>query len=172
MRLQILEIYLNKEFVEVIGLSSIKDEFKELFWSNLTITEIKEEIGLTHQEYLELLNELKNELGLPKNYRRNPNRWNKYNQNDYYIIYYFEDDFKIITYAPTLDIAEENLKNFFKNNPEYSEGEFKIELASDRNIKNLIYIEYFIKGNNWEKIISKLKIPYHKFYELLNELKK
>lgn len=152
-------------------LGSIKDEFKKLFWSTLSQEEIKNEIGLTHGEYQDLLREVKVEFGLPTSFRRNPTRWNKYNKDFYYIIYYFEDDFKIIKYIPTLESAKYELSFLLRDNSEYLGGEYKIEKASDDNIKRLIYKEYFVNGNNWEKCIDKLKIPYHKFYDLLKELK-
>ena len=118
---------------------SIKEEFKDLFWSSLTEQEIKDEIGLTHREYHDLLRECKLELGLPTSYRRNPARWDMYNINSYFIIYYFDDDFKIIKYSPTLRSAELDLEKYLKDNPDYYDGEFEIKKASDENIGELIF---------------------------------
>ena len=46
-----------------------------------------------------------------------------------------------------------------------------VEQATDDNLVKLIKEEYWDKKSNWEKIIQKCKLPYHKFYYLLNLIK-
>ena len=148
-------------------MKSKKEEFKKLFYSNLTEAEIKKLLNINYKEYRELLLDVKKELGLPSNYRRQPKRYWKYTDDSYYILKRDNDNFEILCYCPTKDIAEIKL-----NNMDLDEGySYEIEQANDENLIKLIYEEYYIKHNNWEGIINKCKLPYHKFYGLLSIIK-
>ena len=145
-----------------------KEEFKKLFYTSLTETEIKELLKLNYKEYKDLLKAVKGELGLPSSYRRKPKRYWKYTKDSYYILKMSEDTFEeIICYCPTFEIAQDKLENMLLDE-DYT---YIIEQASDDNLVRLIYDEYYIKGNNWEGIMSKFKLPYHKFYSLLSTVK-
>lgn len=113
---------------------------------------------------------MKTELGLSSSYRRKPHRFGVYNENAYYIMKKSinSKDIEILTYRPTLESAKYELSKYPKN----MDYEFIIEQATDEHMKELIYDEYFNKKHNWEMIMQNLKLPYHKFYELLNALKK
>lgn len=146
---------------------SKKDELKKLFYSNLTSIEIQSKIGLNNEEYKTLLLEVKKELGLPSNYRRTPHRYGKYVKDSYFIKKYNGvDDFEIITYAPTQEDAEAKLQLF-----DDGVSVYRIEQATDEHMKELIHEDYFIKEIQWNEIIKKYQIPYHKFYDLLNQIK-
>lgn len=150
-------------------MKSKKEEFKKLFYSNLTETEIKKRLNINYKVYRELLNEVKTELGLPSDYRRKPNLYWKYTEDSYYILKKdYDNDFEIISFCPTKEIAEEHMKSM-ELDENYT---YEIYKATDENLINLIYIEYYINKNNWEGIISKCKLPYHKFYNLLSIIKK
>lgn len=146
---------------------SKKEDLKKLFYSDLTELEIKEVLNINHSEYKSLLLEVKQELGLPSSYRRKPKRYWKYNEESYYILKRTIDDFEVISYCPTEEIAKIKLDNM--------EQEFNcdyiINKATDENLIELVKEEYLKKKSNWEQIISKLKLPYHKFYYLLNIIK-
>jgi len=147
---------------------SKKDELKRLFYSNLTSIEIQSKLNLNNDEYKQLLLEVKQELGLPSNYRRTPHRYGKYVKNSFFIKKYNgSDDFEIITYAPTLEDAEDKLRLF-----DDGISVFTIEQATDEHMKELIKHDYFTKKMHWNEIIKKYQIPYHKFYGLLNKIKK
>lgn len=146
---------------------SVKTELKRLFYSNLTSTEIQAKLNIEHEEYKTLLLEVKKELGLPSNYRRTPHRYGKYVKNSYFIKKYNgSDDFEIITYAPTIDDAEDKLRLFDDGISIY-----KIEQATDEHMKELIKHDYFNLKLHWNDILKKYQIPYHKFYDLLNQIK-
>lgn len=146
---------------------SHKDELKRLFYSNLTSTEIQSKLNINNDEYKTLLQEVKEELGLPSNYRRTPHRYGKYVKNSYFIKKYIgSDDFEIITYAPTLEDAEDKLRLFDDGISVYT-----IEQATDEHMKKLIKHDYFTRKLHWNDILKKYQIPYHKFYDLLNQIK-
>ena len=149
-------------------MKSKKEDFKKLFYSNLTEAEIKELLNLNYKEYRELLLEVKKELGLPSNYRRKPKRYWKYTDDSYYILKKdVEGNFEILCYCPTQEIAEVKL-----NNMDLEENcIYEVNQATDDNLIKLIYEEYYIRNNNWEGIINKCKLPYHKFYALLSIIK-
>ena len=146
-----------------------KRELKRLFYSNLTSIELQNKLDLNNQEYLELLSEVKQELGLPSTYRRVPHRYGKYVKNAYFIKKYSENntDFEILTYAPTLEDAEAKLQLF-------DDGISILEIgqATDEYMMELIQEEYFNKKETGNSIMRKYQMPYHKFYTLLNEVKK
>ena len=162
----------NKKNIGVCIFINLKSEFKKLFYSNLTESEIKKELGLTYSEYQSLLHDVKKELGLPSSYRRKPNLYSKYNKDSYYILEHniSTDDYNIITYRPSFDSAKYELEKILKNSEMFNE--YTINKASDEKLLKLIEYLFYTKKYNWEIIISKLQIPYHKFYELLNILKK
>ena len=141
------------------------EDFKKLFYSDLTEAEIKEVLNINYKEYKQLLNQVKQELGLPTYYRRKPKRYWKYNSESYYILKKLDNDFEIISYCPTEEVAEVKVNNM---NDDY---EYIIDKATDDNLLNLIRDEYVDKKNNWEGIMRKCKLPYHKFYYLLNIIK-
>lgn len=147
-----------------------KEEFKKLFYSTLTEAEIKEVLGINHGEYRELLREVKLELGLPTSYRRKPKRYWKYSEESFYILKRTGDDFEIISYCPTKEIAQIKLDNLGLSADDYKC--YEIGQATDENLLKLIKEEYLDRKNNWEGIMKKCKLPYHKFYYLLNLLKK
>lgn len=150
-----------------------KELFQKLFFSNLRNSEIKNRLGLSNEEYSKLVDETKKELGLPDNYRRTPNRYENYNKYSYYILEedLEKNDYRIILYRPTLKLCKEELLKIM-NKKTSIHKEYSVEKASDDNLKRLISILYFDNYENWEDILIKLKLPYHKFYQLLNELKK
>ena len=145
-----------------------KKEFKKLFYSTLNESEIKDVLGINYREYKELLLEVKTELGLPSSYRRQPKRYWKYSEESYYILKRMTDDVEIISYCPTKEIAEIKLRNLDKD----EDADYEIGQATDENLLKLVREEYCDRHNNWEGIMQKLKLPYHKFYYLLNLLKK
>ena len=130
--------------------------------------EIQTKLNINNEEYKTLLLEVKKELGLPSSYRRTPHRYGKYVKNSYFIKKYNgSDDFEIITYAPTLEDAEDKLQLFDDGISVY-----KIEQATDEHMKELIKEDYFTKKLHWNDILKKYQIPYHKFYRNgINKLK-
>ena len=144
-----------------------RDELKKLFYSNLTSIELQKKLNLTHEDYKQLLQEVKKDLGLPTNYRRTPHRYGKYVRDSYFIKKYENEDFEIITYAPTYEDAEIKLRLL-----DDGISVFKIDQATDEHMKELIVEDYYTKKMLWSDILKKYQIPYHKFYELLNEYKK
>lgn len=149
-------------------MKSKKEEFKKLFYSNLTEAEIKEVLNINYREYRQLLKEVKKELGLPSNYRRQPKRYWEYTEDSYYILKRDRnEDFEILCYCPTKELAEIKLSKLSLE----EDCTYEINKANDKNLMNLIYTEYYINGNNWEGIIKKCKLPYHKFYDLLSIIK-
>ena len=145
-----------------------RDELKKLFYSNLTSIELQKKLDLTHDDYSKLLSEVKKDLGLPSNYRRTPHRYGKYVKDSYFIKKYITaDEFEIVSYAPTQEDAEIKLRLF-----DDGVSIFEIEQATDEHMKKLIETDYYTKKMLWSDILKKYQIPYHKFYELLNEIKK
>jgi len=149
-------------------MNSKKEEFKKLFYSNLTEFEIKQKLNLNYKEYRGLLNDVKKELGLPLSYRRTPKNYGSYTKDSYYILKRKNDEFEIISYCPTKQSAEHKLNKEMNLNDDCI---YEIKQANDENLMELIYEEYCIKKNNWEGIIQKCKLPYHKFYYLLSIIK-
>ena len=143
-----------------------RDELKKLFYSNLTSIELQKKLNITNDEYKTLLQEVKKELGLPSNYHRTPHRYGKYVKDSYFIKKYTDDDFEIITYAPTYDDAEIKLRLL-----DDGISIFGIDQATDEHMKQLIENDYYNNKMVWSDILKKYQIPYHKFYELLNQLK-
>ena len=145
-----------------------KEKLEQLFFTPLNAFEIKNILGLTNTEYNKLLTIVKNDLGLPSSYKRNPRKFNKYSKNSYYIgkIINSENEIEIICYSPTKSGAEEKL-----NELKHTGDEFIIGKASDENMKKLISRDYYEKHQKWDKIMNKYKLPYHSFYKLLNEIK-
>lgn len=143
------------------------EQLKKLFYSNYTSIDLQRKLNLSNNEYQKLLVEAKKELGLPSNYKRKPHRYGKYVKNSYFIKKYTEgDDFEIITYAPTLEDAEEKLRLFDDGISVYA-----IEQATDEHMKELIQKDYFENNMLWSDMLKKYQIPYMKFYSLLNEIK-
>ena len=152
-------------------MNSLTDEFVKLFYSRMTESEIKKELGLTHSEYHLLLNKTKKLLGLSPGYRRKPQLYDKYTKYSSYVleINYVDDTYKILAYRPCFSLAKEVLENDVDINPFC---EYCVEEASDENLVRLIHHEFLVKNHNWEDIMNNLKLPYQKFYNLLNKLKK
>lgn len=145
-----------------------KDELKRLFYSNLTSVELQRRLDITNEEYKKLLHEVKNELGLPSNYRRTPHRYGKYVRDSYFIKKYStKEDFEVISYAPTLEDAENKLQILDDGISVY-----EIEQATDEHMKNIIENEYYNNNMVWSDILRKYQITYPKFYSLLKEIKK
>ncbi len=145
-----------------------KEELKRLFYSNLTSIDLQNKLNINNQEYLELLSEVKQELGLPSSYRRVPHRYGKYVENAYFIKKYLVgDDFEILTYSPTLEDAEAKLRLF-----DDGSSILEIDQATDMHMMELIQEEYFTKKETGNSIMRKYQMPYHKFYELLRKVKK
>ena len=147
-----------------------KKKLKKLFYTDLSAFEIQEKIGITNAEYTKLLIEVKEELGLPSNYKRKPSKFGKYSSDKYYIIQQTNKNNKtydeILTYAPVKSYAENYLKKN-KINP----NKIKIDPANDKNMKKLIEKAYYHDKEKWDTIMLRLKLPYQDFYRLLNELK-
>lgn len=143
-----------------------REEFKKLFYSNLTSIDIQRKLDLNNNEYQELLQEVKQELGLPSSYRRKPHRYGKYEKDAYFIKKYDVDDFEIVAYAPTKEDAEVKLRLFDDGISLY-----EIDKATDEKMTELIRTDYFENNMIWSDILKKYQIPYHKFYELLGNLK-
>ena len=148
---------------------NLKIEFKKLFYSNLTESEIKQELGLTTMEYRDLYAWVKTSDNLPKNYRRRPTRYGSYNQYSFYLCRHnlLDDEYFIISYSRSKEDAEKELHKI----PYNKDYEYLVEQATDENLKRIIEHEYYVKNHNWEYLLWSLQLPYHKFYELLNCLK-
>lgn len=146
---------------------SKKEAFKRLFYTNLTENEIKHELGLDYKEYRSLLRDVKHELGLPSSYRRRPQQYGRYDKDSYYILKKCSTDFEIIGYYPVRSVALE-LVSTFEGDSGFT---YVVEEASDNNLKSIIEWGYIRLGFNWENLISRMKLPYHKFYSLLNLVK-
>ena len=148
---------------------NLKTEFKKLFYSNLTESELKKEMGLTTTEYRELYAWVKESDNLPKSYRRKPSRYSSYNQYSFYICRHdlITDEYIIIAYRLDEESALNELSNIISMDTE----EYIVEQATDENLKKLIKHEYYDNHKNWESIMDCLQLPYHKFYYLLNEIK-
>ena len=146
-----------------------KDQLKRLFYSNLTSIELQRKLDLTNNEYQQLLQEVKHDLGLPSSYRRTPHRYGKYVKDAYFIKKYDQNnnDFEVITYAPTIEDIE-NKQRLLDDGISL----YVIEQATDENMNKLIKEDYFQKKLLWSDILRKYQIPYLKFYELLGEIKK
>lgn len=147
---------------------SKKDTFKELFYTNLTESEIKQRLGLDYKEYRLLLGDVKRELGLPSSYRRRPQQYGHYDKDSYYILKKSCNDFEIIGYYPVMSVALEVLDTI-KGDVGFT---YKVDKASDDNLKAIIVFGYITLKYNWEKIMGRMQLPYHKFYSLLNLVKK
>ncbi|MBQ6219989.1 MAG: hypothetical protein IJH63_00530 [Methanobrevibacter sp.] len=144
-----------------------REDFKKLFYSNLTSIDIQRKLDLNNYEYQELLQEVKKELGLPTSSRRKPHRYGKYVKNAYFIKKYDENgEFEIITYSPTSEDAEAKLRLIDDGISIY-----EIDKATDEKMMELIQNDYFTKNMIWSDILKKYQIPYHKFYELLANIK-
>lgn len=145
-----------------------KDELKKLFYSNLTSIELQRKLDINNEEYKKLLAEVKTELGLPSNYRRKPHRYGKYVKDSYLIKKYTSDgDFEVISYAPTREDAENKLRILDDGISVY-----EIEQATDEHMKQLIENDYYTNNMLWSDILKKYQIGYHKFYDLLGQIKK
>ena len=109
------------------------NEFKKLFFTNKTRSEIKRILCLTQKEYQILFNQTKKEFELPKNYRRQPQRYGLYIQDSYYLYETKEedDDVEIKTYIPSFPAAKYVAENTYQN-------KVLIEKATEDNIKKLI----------------------------------
>lgn len=154
------------------NITNLKNEFKKLFYTTKSASEIREELGLTYTEYNKLLRECKKDLGLPTSYKRNPLSFTKYSKYNYYILEYdiLKEMYKINCYRPSLECAKEKLNKILMEN-DNGFIDYDIEKATDENLLQLINYEFYIKKNNWEDIMIRLQLPYHKFYDLLNILK-
>lgn len=145
-----------------------KEKLKKLFYTQLSAFEIKQILEISNSEYILLLSIVKQELGLPTSFKRNPRSFNKYSKNSYYIARKTEnDEIEILSYAPSLDYAEEQLKEIQANEKQ----ECIIGQASDEHMKELISNDYYEKHQKWDVIMDKYKLPYHVFYKLLKEVK-
>lgn len=177
MKFATLVEYQNKKNVKKWSvyniITNLKKEFKKLFYTTKTASEIREELGLTYSEYNKLLQECKIDLGLPTSYKRKPSSFIKYSKYNYYILEYdiITEKYTINSYRPSLECAHNKLKELLAEK-DNAFIEYTVEKATDKNLSELIEYEYYTKKNNWEDIIMRMKLPYHKFYELLNNLKK
>lgn len=144
-----------------------KDQLKKLFYSNLTAIELQRKLNINNKEYQKILQEVKKDLGLPSSYRRTPHRYGKYVKDSYFIKKHIDEDFEVLIYSPTLEDVENKLQLF-----DDGISVFEIDHATDERMSELIHEDYFNKNMSWDKILKKYQIPYHKFYQLLNKLKK
>ena len=145
----------------------MKEQLKKLFYTNNSSQEIRDILGIDLITYNILIKEVKEEFGLPEEYRRTPHLYGKYTKNSFFILEEKKDDFEIIGYYPTLKSA-----NSFKNEltKTYSNN-YTVYDATDENLKNLLKKDYFTDKHSNE-LMKKYQLPYHKFYSLLNEVKK
>ena len=145
------------------------EELKKLFYTELSSYEIQELLQITPTEYNKLLIQTKKSLGLKSSYRRIPSKLLEYKENKYYIAHKTDDDFEIISYTPTMMIAEETLNYYKETNPLET---YYIKQATKEHMLDLIEDAYFNKEQTWSTIMIKLKLSYSTFYELLNLVKK
>lgn len=148
-----------------------KNELKKLFYSNLSSYEIQSRLSISQNEYNKLLSLVKQELGLPTNYKRIPSRMNEYSDGKYAIFYKHpqEDDWKIVSYSQTEEYAE-NLIEYYKE-ANHVDGDYWIEQATEEHMLDLIENDYFNNEQIWNNIMIKYKLSYHSFYKLLNKVK-
>ena len=145
-----------------------KHELKKLFYTNLTSYEIQEFLNLSQNEYNKLLAEVKIELGLPTSYRRLPSKLTQYDEDKYYVAERLPNgDFEVMSYAPTLEYAENTLE-YYKS--EMGDKYF-IKQATEEHMLKSIEEDYFKNEKSWTNIMIQYKLGYHTFYKLLNKIK-
>lgn len=76
-------------------------------------------------------------------------------------------DFQILNYYPRQILAEKEMEDITED----SNYIYCIEKATDDNLIGLIEFGYFTLCLNWESLLAKTKLPYSKFYSLLNIVK-
>lgn len=151
-------------------MSNLKDIFRGYFYSPYTEYQIKNMLGLSNSEYQSLLKDAKEYFDLPLSYRRQPSLYDKYSKNNYFLLSHDlkKDDYSILLYRPTYELVESELENIsLKKDFNYS-----IHKVDDDFFIELIGFLYYEKKDNWESIIQKLNMPYHKFYFLLSKVKR
>ena len=145
-----------------------KTELKKLFYTDLSSYEIQELLQISQNEYNKLLARVKKELGLKTSYRRIPSKITEYGEDKYYIAHQTSNDFEVISYAPTIEYAEDTLEYYKNHNPN---EDYFIGQATLENMLNFIEEDYFTKEKTWNSIMIKYKLGYHTFYKLLNQVK-
>ena len=170
LKLKIMVLYLKDNINDVGGIIINDKEklFREYFYSNLTASELKSLLNLNYKEYKELSDRTKKYFNLPSSYRRQPHKYFKYEKDSYYILMINNTDFQILDYYPRKILAEKELGNI----DEDMDYIYCIEKATDDNLIHLIEFGYLTLGWNWELLLAKTKLPYSKFYKLLNTVKK
>lgn len=121
-----------------------------------------------------MLKRTKAYYNLPQSYRRQPHKYWKYDKDSYYILKINHNDFEILGYYPREEFAYKDFEEYQSDEPLINEGGYIycIEKATDVNLKKLLEFGYFTLQLNWETLIKKTGIPYHKFYKLLRDVKK
>ena len=145
-----------------------KEELKKLFYTELTATQIKKELQITNNQYTKLLIEVKKDLGLPSDYRRLPKNFKLYGIDKYYIAEKTDDSFEIVEYSPTIEMVNQKLIEYENTNKDIN---YIVGQATKEEMLANIEDDYFNNELKWDMIMLKYKIPYHDFYELLNEVK-
>lgn len=134
-----------------------KELLKKYFFTNMVTYELMDKIGITINEYNELIKEVKKELGLPANYRRTPKRYGKYHKGCYMIV---KNDTDIVGYYPTYRIADINNVN-----------DDKIVPATDEELLKILSVDYD-KNLMFDDLRVKYQLPYPKLLSLIKQFKK
>lgn len=144
----------------------LKNELKTLFYSNLSAVDLQKRLNLNHEEYLEILSEVKEELGLPSSFKRLPHMYNKYVPDAFFIKKSIGEDFEILAYTPTYHDAENKLCLF-----DDGISVLSIEQATEEHMMELIEEDYYEHHIYWNELLKKYQIGYHKFFDLLRKIK-
>lgn len=133
-----------------------KEEIKKYFFTNMISTEIMDKIGISYNEYNNLLKDVKKELDLPECYRRNPRKYGQYHKGCYMIL---DKNNNLVDYYPTREIAIENKAD-----------DCYVLKADDIELLNLLEDD-FDKDISFDELMVKYKLPYHKILELIKKMK-
>lgn len=135
------------------------NKIKNYFFTNMTGTDIMNELGISYNEYSVLIKEAKKELGLPSSYRRTPSKYGRYHEGAYMV--YNKLSNEIMGYYPTEEIAMDN--NFYND----------CVVVEANDDKLLEIIEKDFDGDlTFDDLLIKYKLPYHKLLGLMRILKK
>lgn len=145
-----------------------KNLLKKLFFTKLTSEELKTVLEVDDTEFYNLLNSVKEELGLGKDYYRTPQSYDKYNPHAYFIELKKSDGEVIINgYYNNYDTALE-LKKEYETGNNYQDVE--LIQANDENMIRLLYHDYDQLDSS--SLMKKYQLPYQQYYRLLKKLKK
>lgn len=154
-----VDIIMDMDKVEVL---------KKLFFTQLSSAELKNILEVDDTEYNKLLTVVKQELGLRSTYNRRPERFGKYDMDAYFLQLLTPDGFSINGYYNTIDDALK-LKDELSTSNKYTE--IRVLKATDENLIKLLYADYYSDLNSPE-LREKYGLPYHKYYKLLEKLRK